>query len=194
MGRMRTLAHRNSGGMSFLFNENAWRDASSRVLLFLPQMAVALVLLALFWASGIFVERLLRRAGESRRLSSDAMFVLARAAKLTLQVTGLITALGTLGVNVTALVAGLGLTGFALGFALKDIISNVLAGIIILLYKPFRHGDRITVQTSTTPWLEGIVGQIDLRYTTLELPDRKILIPNANLLTNAIIVHQAAPP
>ena len=161
--------------MSWLFNENAWRDASSRVLLFLPQLAVAIVLLAIFWGSGVFVERLLCRVGESRKLSADAMFVLARAAKLTLQITGLITVLGTLGVNVTALVAGLGLTGFALGFALKDIISNLLAGIIILMYKPFRHSDRITVQTSTTPWLEGVVGQIDLRYTTLELPDRKYL-------------------
>lgn len=177
--------------MNWIFNETAWRQASTQVLLFLPQLAMGLLLLAVFWVSGILVSRLIRRVGHSRNLSPDAMSVLALAAKVMLQVTGLITALGTVGVNVTALVAGLGLTGFALGFALKDIISNILAGIIILMYKPFRYADRIVVQTSTVPWLEGIVAQIDLRYTTLELPDRRVLIPNANLLTNAIVVYNS---
>ena len=49
--------------------------------------------------------------------------------------------LGTLGINVSALVAGLGLTGFALGFAFRDALSNVLAGVMILLYHPFHRGD-----------------------------------------------------
>jgi small conductance mechanosensitive channel len=180
--------------MSWIFNEAAWRQASAQVLLFLPQVAMAMLLLAVFWLLGVWVARLIRRLGRTRKLSADAMAVLALAAKLVLQVTGVITALGTLGVNVTALVAGLGLTGFALGFALKDIISNILAGLIILMYKPFHHADRIVVQTSTVPWLEGIVSQIDLRYTTLELPDRRILIPNANLLTNAIVVYNSPTP
>ena len=55
-------------------------------------------------------------------------------AKLSLIVFGLVTALGTAGVNVSALVAGLGLTGFALGFAFRDVLSNLLAGVLILLY------------------------------------------------------------
>ena len=44
---------------------------------------------------------------------------------------GFVTALGSVGVDVSALVAGLGLTGFALGFALKDTISNLLSGVLI---------------------------------------------------------------
>ncbi len=180
--------------MSWIFNEAAWRQASTQVLLFLPQLAISVLLLAVFWFSGVFVARLIRRLGATRKLSADAMAVFALAAKLTLHVTGVITALGTMGVNVTALVAGMGITGFALGFALKDIISNIFAGLIILMYKPFRHADRIVVQTSTTPWLEGIVSQVDLRYTTLELADRRILIPNANLLTNAIVVYNSPTP
>ena len=96
---------------------------------------------------------------------------------------GLITALSKLGINVTALIAGLGLTGFALGFALKDIISNLLAGILIILLTPFRVGDRIRVGSS-----EGKVIEINLRYTVLEGDGERILIPNSTMFTNIIAV------
>ena len=83
----------------------------------------------------------------------------------------------------SALVAGLGLTGFALGFALKDTISNLISGVLILLYKPFKIGDRIKISG-----YEGIVVSIDLRYTELDAEGNKILIPNSKLFTNPIEV------
>ena len=86
-----------------------------------------------------------------------------------------------MGINVSALVAGLGLTGFALGFALKDILSNLIAGVLILLYRPFRVNDYIMVTG-----LEGAVTEIDLRYTTLQKEGQKFLIPNSVLFTNSI--------
>jgi small-conductance mechanosensitive channel len=98
-----------------------------------------------------------------------------------------ITALGTLGVNITGIVAGLGLTGFALGFALKDSISNLLAGVMILLYRPFEVGDRIDVSG-----LSGIVVHVDLRYTELDNEKERVLVPNAKMLTDPIRV--AKPP
>jgi small-conductance mechanosensitive channel len=60
---------------------------------------------------------------------------------------------------------------------------------MILIYKPFAPNDRIVVTA-----LEGTVVQIDLRFTTLETTDRRILIPNSNLLTNSIIVYRKAGP
>jgi len=94
-----------------------------------------------------------------------------------------------IGINVSALVAGLGLTGFALGFALKDTISNLLSGILILLYKPFTIKDQIKISG-----YEGIVVSIDLRYTELSQEDAKILIPNAKLFTDPIIVQNPSDP
>lgn len=91
------------------------------------------------------------------------------------------TALGTMGDKVTALVAGLGLAGFALGFALKDAISTLLAGMLIVMYRPFQLGDHIAVAG-----YEGSVVGIDLRYTTLRTEDRKFLIPNSLLYTNTV--------
>jgi small-conductance mechanosensitive channel len=95
-----------------------------------------------------------------------------------------VTALGTIGVNVGALVAGLGLSGFALSFALKDALANMLAGISILLYRPFHIGDYISVTG-----LEGQVVSIELRYTTLKTKKNKVLVPNSNLFTNPISVQ-----
>jgi small-conductance mechanosensitive channel len=90
--------------------------------------------------------------------------------------------------DVSALVAGLGLTGFALGFACRDILSNLLAGTLILIYRPFQRNDRIAVLG-----FEGIVIEIGLRYTALQAEDKKILIPNSNLFTNPVTVLEKRP-
>ena len=173
-------------------DETVWKTAADRAVLYVPQVATAFLLLAVFWLVAIGVERLINRVGDARKVHGDALFALSRAAKLSLLAIGVVSALGTLGVDVAAMVTALGLTGFAVGFALKDIISNSLAGILILIYKPFQRQDRISV-VAVPSNLEGHVVHVDLRYTTLQLPDRKILIPNANLFTNAIMVFQAPP-
>ena len=94
--------------------------------------------------------------------------------------------MGTLGVNIGAMVAGLGLTGFALGLALRDILSNVVSGVLVLLYRPFKRDDRITVSG-----FEGTVVSVDLRYTILKTENGKVLIPNATLFTQNVLVGEA---
>ena len=96
---------------------------------------------------------------------------------------GLVTALGTLGLDVSAIVASLGLTGFAVSFALKDSISNLLSGMLILIYRPFKVGDTIKVKS-----FEGRVSTIDLRYTRLERDGEKILVPTSLLFPHPISI------
>jgi small conductance mechanosensitive channel len=60
-----------------------------------------------------------------------------------------------------------------------------LAGILILVYEPFRRGDHVAVAG-----LEGTVTAIDFRYTTLKLEDKLVLVPNANLFTKEIVVKR----
>jgi small-conductance mechanosensitive channel len=96
---------------------------------------------------------------------------------------GVITALGTMGVNVSAMVAGLGLTGLALGLALKEVVSNAVAGVLILIYKPFKRGDVVAVLT-----FKGRTSEINLRYTTLDTPEGRVFVPNMLLLTNVMMV------
>ena len=56
----------------------------------------------------------------------------------------IITVLGTWGFDVSALLTGLGLTGFALGFALQDVLSSCIAGMLILFYRPFQLHSKIS--------------------------------------------------
>ena len=174
--------------MPLTFNEQVWRTVAAQALLYVPKVLAAVGLLLAFWLLAVGLDRLVRRFGSSRLVQSDAISIITRGIKVSLMLVGVVTALGTLGVNVAAMVTGLGLTGFAVGFALKDIISNMLAGVLILMYQPFRRTDRISIFNNIS--LEGEVVHIDLRYTTLELPDRRILIPNSFLFTNPITVHR----
>ena len=98
-------------------------------------------------------------------------------------IIGFITALGTLGVNISAIVAGLGLTGFAFGFAFKDMLSNFISGILIFIYEPFKLGDNIEVEGKS-----GEVIDINLRYVTIESEDKKVLIPNSISVSKVIAV------
>jgi len=148
------------------------------------KLGIALIILLAFLVAGRIVKRVVCRIGARDHPHREQILILIGAvAKIALQVIGVITALGTLGINVSALVAGLGLTGFALGFAFRDALSNVLAGIMILMYRPFERGDHATVLD-----LDGEVTGIDLRYTTLrdKAKNKTYLIPNSLLLTNAI--------
>ena len=98
-------------------------------------------------------------------------------------IVGLITALGTIGVNISAIVAGLALTGFAFGFAFKDMLSNFISGVLIFIYELFKLGDTIEVEGKT-----GKVIDINLRYVTIEAEDQKVLVPNSISVSKVISV------
>jgi small-conductance mechanosensitive channel len=170
-------------------NPTTWEALLNQFLLFLPRLVAGLVLFVVLWLIGSALQRLVTRVAERQHLDTGLAYFLSRVAKLTFVICGVVTALGTLGVDVTALVTGLGLTGFAVGFALKDIISNALSGILILAYKPFRHGDEITVSDQS-----GKVAEINLRYTVLDAADKTVFVPNSNLFTNVVIVNKPKPP
>ena len=154
-----------------------------RVLAFMPVLGVSLLIFLAFWLVAVIFQKIIQRIGERSRLNPDIVGLLDRIVKAGIVVFGIVTALGTAHVNVSALVASLGLTGFALGFALKDALSNTLAGVLILIYQPFRRGDRIIISG-----FDGTVDQIDLRYTTLISEGDRILIPNSTMFTNPIKV------
>ncbi len=147
--------------------------------------ASSLAVLLLFLAAAWLLKALLARfAG---RLASGERFrvvsLLGSAMSVLLILLGVISALGTVGVNVSAMVASLGLTGFALGFALRDALANLLAGLMILFYRPFHTGQRIAVAG-----FEGEVKEINLRYIELRAADRTVLIPSSTVLTSPVSV------
>ena len=153
----------------------------------LPKVGSALLVLIVFWLLAVVARKVVRKAGVAAGIDSSVINLLARSAHVVLLVIGLVTALGTLGIDVSAMVASLGLTGFAVSFALKDSISNLLSGVLILIHRPFNVGDTIKVKT-----FEGLVSAIDLRYTQLERDGEKILVPNSLLFTNPISIQSGS--
>lgn len=162
---------------------NTASELVEKIVLFLPTLGTSLAVLVAFFLGATFAGRLVHRLGGRSKLDADIVHLGAQLAKLAIVTFGVVSALGTLGIDVSALVAGLGLTGFALGFALRDVLSNVLSGVMILAFNPFRRNDRITVSG-----VEGRVAQIDLRYTTLDTEEKKILVPNSAIFTNIVSV------
>ena len=148
-----------------------------------PEIGGVIVVFLAFFVLAKIIKRLITNNAERLKLDRNITSLLARTSSITIIIFGIVTALGTIGVNVTSLVVGLGLVGFAIGFALKDTISNLISGILILLYRPFEIGNRIKISG-----YEGIVISIDLRYTELDAEGNKILIPNSKLFTDPITV------
>ena len=85
------------------------------------------------------------------------------------------------------LVQLLGISGVAIGFAFRDILQNFLAGILILVTRPFRIGDQIVFDS-----FEGTVEDIKTRATYIRTYDgRRVVIPNAQLFTESVVVNTA---
>ena len=153
--------------------------------LWAPTIGGAIVVFLVFFIIAKIIKRIITKKTERLKLDRSLTSLLARTSSIILNIFGIVTALGTLGVDISALVAGLGLTGFAISFALKDTISNLLSGVLILLYRPFEIGNRMKISG-----YEGIVVSIDLRYTELDSGGNKVLIPNSKLFTDPITVLQ----
>lgn len=125
-------------------------------------------------------ERIVKR---SRPQDSE---VFIRAVRRLVGITGIslsiALALMVLGVNIEALVTGLGLTSVALGFALKDIIEQAVTGVLILFQRPFKVGDVIEVDT-----IEGTVVDVAIRTTVVRTFDGvQVLIPNNRVYQSVI--------
>lgn len=103
--------------------------------------------------------------------------------------TASVIALDVLGVNVMPFIAGAGVLGVAVGFAAKDTLSNLIAGILLIIDRPFEIGDRIevwSVPTGNASW--GDVIEIGLRATRIKTTDNiVVIIPNNEIMTRDIV-------
>lgn len=153
-----------------------------------PRLITAAIVFAIFFIVAQTGQRIIAYAAPRVRADTGAVLLLSRIYYYGVLVFGLITALGTAGLNVSALVAGLGLTGFALGFALKDVLSNLVSGLMLLIYRPFKIGDQIEMGA-----YEGTIKTIRMRDTIVRSYDgRMIVIPNTKLITEVVINNSAA--
>ena len=154
----------------------------------LKLLAAAIILLVGMWLARRLsrgLERVLGRtqvdatlSGFMRRMSYAAMTVLV-----------LVTALTSLGVNPTSMLAVLGAAGLAVGLALKDSLSNIASGVMLIVLRPFRAGDHVIAGGE-----EGIVSEVRIFQTRLKAFDQRVIIlPNSEVTTAPIINYSSLP-
>lgn len=129
------------------------------------------------------IKRLLKRAFDrSKRDEAMSHFIISLT-DIILKIVVLVAALATMGINTASIITVLGTCGVAIGLALKDSLSNLASGVLIIYNKPFKKGDYIE-----TPEVAGTVDTINLFNTVLLTTDNKeIVIPNGTLASEHLI-------
>lgn len=145
--------------------------------------AAAAIILIAYRAIDILVDVLARRAGETETMLDDSLVPLLRTAlRLFVAVVGILFVLQNLDVNVSSLVAGLGLGGLAFALAAQDTVRNLLGGITIFADKPFEVGDWVVVDG-----IEGTVETVGFRSTRVRtFYNSLVSVPNGNLMDAGI--------
>jgi small conductance mechanosensitive channel len=151
---------------------------------FLPSLLIiALILLA----TRIIARRmqgLVQKLAGRTQAPPGVIDLLGRLARFGIVALGLLLVLDRLGWRQAALsfLAGLGIVGIAIGFALQDIVKQFAAGVLLLMLRPFNIGDQVKIGA-----FEGQVTQVQLRATVLKTAQGdEVLIPNADVYTTAI--------
>jgi len=154
-----------------------------------PSLVGAAIVMLLTWLMALAVSRGAYIWAESTEGDRSTELLISRLSYGAVWIIGTIVALGVLGLNFTALLGTLGLTSVAIGFGLKDILSNYLSGLILLAARPFRIGDEVVIDQ-----YEGRVVQIQLRVTTVQTYDgRQVYIPNQEIFQSSITNNTASP-
>lgn len=155
-----------------------------RALAFVIQLVIAA---ALFWII-LQITRVLQRTAHNvlKRARPDDSDVLDKALNRIIYIAGVViavfTSLAVMGINLTTLLASLGITSLVLGFALKDTIEQALSGTLLLFQRPFKTGDVIEIDN-----VEGVVTDVDIRTTNLRTFDGvHVLIPNNRVFQSVI--------
>ena len=160
------------------------KDWSQDTFSFLPSLLViALILVAtriIAWRTQGLVQNLAGRT----QAPPAVIDLLGRLARFGIVSVGILLVLDRLGWSQAALsfLAGLGIVGIAIGFALQDIVKQFAAGVLLLMLRPFQIGDHVKIGV-----FEGQVMQVQLRATVLKTAHGdEVLIPNADVYTTAI--------
>lgn len=156
-------------------------DAQDRILV------AALVLLFAYLLGKVVAFGVRRRYTRLERPSFAA--VMSRVSVLLLTVLGLLAAVTVVFPTVQPVdtLGSLGIFSIAIGFAFRDILENLLAGVLLLFRAPFRTGDEVEIEG-----VRGTVQEINLRETVLRTYEgRRVLVPNSTVYKNEITVQTA---
>lgn len=162
--------------------EQQWANATSVVVALVTTygfrvVGAVVLLVGGWWTARFLYFAIVRLCERSARLDRTITYFLANAARYSILVFTFTAVLSTFGIATTSFVAVLGALGIAIGLALQGTLSNLAAGIMLVLFRPFRIGDRIETH--------GVIGrtrEINLFYSELDTDDNvRVIVPNGKL-------------
>jgi len=168
--------------------EQSVKDAADQVVAIITEYGLdiigAIVILIVGWIASKWVHRTVRRAlGRSQKIDSMLAGFFASLAKyMVLIFTGLMV-LSQFGIQTASLIAVLGAAGLAIGLALQGTLSNVAAGVMILIFRPFKTGDYVEAGGKA-----GTVKEVSLFITEMVTPDNvQIIVPNSQIWGSSVV-------
>jgi small conductance mechanosensitive channel len=158
-------------------------------LAFLPKVISGVVVFIVALYISAWIARVVKRSAERRGADPEIVILLTRGTRWTLIILGIIVALEQVEFDVTGLIAGLGIAGVTIGFALQDVAKNFVAGVLLLIQQPFEIGDVVKILDYV-----GTVQEITLRTTDILSQDgRMVIVPNSEVFVNPLMNYSRTP-
>jgi len=149
-------------------------------------IAAILILIIGRWAA-MGVRALVRRLLTRSRVDETLVSFITSVSYVAIMAFIIIAALGQLGVQTASFVAVVGAAGLAIGLALQGSLANFAAGVLMIIFKPFKVGDFIEAGGTS-----GVVEEIGIFTTEIKSPDnKKVIVPNAKLTGDNIVNYTA---
>lgn len=159
------------------------KNLSEQLLHFLPKLIFALLILLIGHIVVRIVCKILNKTLEKFKLDPSLIGFFGKTANISLHIILILSALSMIGVSTTGLIAAFSACAVAISLALKDSLSNIASGLMLLISKPFSTGDFVEIGEDS-----GTVLKIDLMHTTIKTYDnRHVIIPNGQLATLEVI-------
>lgn len=148
-----------------------------------------IILMLVAYVVGGYARRAVASGMARARVELTLAKFFGNLARYGVLVLGVVTALGVFGVNTTSLAAVVGAAGLAIGLALQGALTNLAAGVMLAIFRPFRVGSTVVIDGVT-----GTVEEIDLMNTRINRPDNKhVIFPNSKVFGNVIEVLDRNP-
>jgi len=140
------------------------------------------------WIAGL-IRKALKKGMEKSNVEPVLVGFLGNIAYYGLMVAVVIAAISQIGVQTTSFVAVVGAAGLAVGLALQGSLSNFASGVLIILFRPFKAGDFVVINSES-----GVIEEIGILVTIMKTPDNKrVIVPNSEIMNNSIVNYSANP-
>lgn len=162
---------------------------NTKLAAFFPNLLGALILIIVFWMITAIVQKVLSTFLQKSKVPKEVQGLLFRVTHYAIVTVAVLTIADQIGINVTSLLAGVGVAGLALSFAARETIENIISGVTLIIDQPFKEGDWVALGD-----LHASITEIRLRTTVLTTFDNETLvIPNKSIAQDRIVNYTLTP-